>query len=764
MKKIISLALAFSIALTPSSILAAQGVNQAAQQKLEEIIKNAQSKLESNSVDEIIQAIKTLSDGIVEFEESKNIKSLRLDGTLKESDYFLGEKINLDGIKLIAVNYDNSETEISLDNIKENNIYLKSLVNFDLIPYTKPYDKLTIGNTYLLVLKLGSLYGSGVAYITIKEPALDTISIKSMPKTEYTEGEQLDITGLVIEGTYSDGSKKIIDSSLIDVNGFDSNKEGEQTLTITVDNKETTYKVIVNPKPIVSESLEIERVFYTPKPSTMGGEITIILNEATQTKLQLSNFSVHCPGLNEMTIAENIKSDDNKTYKLSTPAYRDNTYILEIYFKDKTLEENFTVKSDCPVISYPFVTRVSDDSAIFKFNSDEAGTMKYVVRETNLKLRANENVPTENELIKEAKINAEPNEITINSLKANTSYELFYMTSNDKGKSVVYGPVEISSEAEKQSTSNIEITDVKFKMSYGSQLTDTTQDIVVTLSESTSIPLNLENFEVICPAGSALKFSSVENIEKKVYTLKMRGGFYDNNYEIKITFPDGTFTKESARCQLGTPNITETYITRTSEKNITVEFKSSKDGYIYYGFSDEMYVKPLINEVIATAPKIKIYSGKNILKLDNVLDDKVKYFYWLTENIAGNRANFVDGAGKFNKVPIEITQPDEPEKESNTKIEKAEFIEDKEYYEKRVDIILSEAKDISKDDITLESDNTKIEMKYADLASYSDNKEYSISLNRYPNTIRKGIYTLSIKFNDGIAKAEIEILEDVKPR
>lgn len=74
---------------------------------------------------------------------------------------------------------------------------------------------------------------------------LDSIAIKTQAtKLTYKVGEKLDITGLVVEGTYSDGSKKPITIEASNVTGFDSSAVAAgQTLTITVDGKTTTYNV-----------------------------------------------------------------------------------------------------------------------------------------------------------------------------------------------------------------------------------------------------------------------------------------------------------------------------------------------------------------------------------------------------------------------------------------------------------------------------------------------------------------------------------------
>ncbi|MEA4986536.1 MAG: S-layer homology domain-containing protein [Anaerovorax sp.] len=79
----------------------------------------------------------------------------------------------------------------------------------------------------------------------IKKPALDSIAVKTAAsKLTYKVGDALDIAGLVIEGTYSDGTKKDEDITTANVTGFNSSAVvASQTLTVTVNGKTTTYTV-----------------------------------------------------------------------------------------------------------------------------------------------------------------------------------------------------------------------------------------------------------------------------------------------------------------------------------------------------------------------------------------------------------------------------------------------------------------------------------------------------------------------------------------
>lgn len=93
--------------------------------------------------------------------------------------------------------------------------------------------------------KLANEYTGGV---TPPAPAtLVSIAITTPPtKTVHTVGEALDITGMVVTGTYSDDSTKVESVTADNVTGFSSDTAGEKTCTVTVSGKTATFTVTVN--------------------------------------------------------------------------------------------------------------------------------------------------------------------------------------------------------------------------------------------------------------------------------------------------------------------------------------------------------------------------------------------------------------------------------------------------------------------------------------------------------------------------------------
>ena len=81
-------------------------------------------------------------------------------------------------------------------------------------------------------------------YLTQKYvTSLESITVSGPTKTQYEIGDELDLTGLVVTAHYSDGSEAAVED--YEVSGFDSSTAGEKTITVTYQDKTTTFTVNV---------------------------------------------------------------------------------------------------------------------------------------------------------------------------------------------------------------------------------------------------------------------------------------------------------------------------------------------------------------------------------------------------------------------------------------------------------------------------------------------------------------------------------------
>jgi hypothetical protein len=112
------------------------------------------------------------------------------------------------------------------------------------------YNKDTLGEQTLTV----TVNGKTASFkVTVNAAVLVSIVVTTPPtKTAYTKGETLDITGMVVTGTYSDNSTKAETITVADVSGYDKDTLGEQTLMVTVNGKTASFKVTVNAAVLVS--------------------------------------------------------------------------------------------------------------------------------------------------------------------------------------------------------------------------------------------------------------------------------------------------------------------------------------------------------------------------------------------------------------------------------------------------------------------------------------------------------------------------------
>jgi uncharacterized repeat protein (TIGR02543 family) len=105
-------------------------------------------------------------------------------------------------------------------------------------------------------------------------PTLQSIAVTTpATKLAYTVGDTLDISGLVVTGTYSDNSIAPVTVTADNVSGFHSNAPtASEILTITVDGKTTTYTVSINEATVKVTGLTLDSA---SKTLTVGGTTTL---------------------------------------------------------------------------------------------------------------------------------------------------------------------------------------------------------------------------------------------------------------------------------------------------------------------------------------------------------------------------------------------------------------------------------------------------------------------------------------------------------
>jgi hypothetical protein len=98
-------------------------------------------------------------------------------------------------------------------------------------------------------------YGKQTSF-DVKVIGLDAIVVASPPmKTEYYTGEEIDLTGLVVRGTWSDGSSAQVNITNNDISGYDITRGGDQKVTVSYSGKTTIFPVTY----IAFDALSVDR-------------------------------------------------------------------------------------------------------------------------------------------------------------------------------------------------------------------------------------------------------------------------------------------------------------------------------------------------------------------------------------------------------------------------------------------------------------------------------------------------------------------------
>ena len=108
-------------------------------------------------------------------------------------------------------------------------------------------------------------------------PTLQSIAIATpATKLTYTVGDSLDISGMVVTGTYDNGSTKTETVTDTDVTGFDSSAPAaSQTLTVTVGGKIATYTIAINAAPVTNATISPASASYDlASPTDISTTIT----------------------------------------------------------------------------------------------------------------------------------------------------------------------------------------------------------------------------------------------------------------------------------------------------------------------------------------------------------------------------------------------------------------------------------------------------------------------------------------------------------
>ena len=165
----------------------------------------------------------------------------------------------------------------------------------------------------------------------IEEVVLLSISLTGPNKTTYQIGESLDLTGLMVIGTYSDGSTKTITD--YQVSQVDLSTSGTKTVTITKDDQSATFTIIVDEEGHSSATLisiaiegEFKKEYYVGEELDFSGMV-VKASFSDGSSKEITNYQIYKP--------------DTKTagIKRVTIIYIDQTATFNITVREKPAEQ-----------------------------------------------------------------------------------------------------------------------------------------------------------------------------------------------------------------------------------------------------------------------------------------------------------------------------------------------------------------------------------------------------------------------------------------
>lgn len=126
--------------------------------------------------------------------------------------------------------------------------------------------------------------------VTVKEPnapkVASGVAIEVEPKKEYIKGEDLDLTGGIIQVTYDEGDQEsiLMTDSRVSVSGYDSSRVGIQVLTVSFMGLSMEWKVSVNPPAKVNKEKLEETI--RQAELRMGEEIFLLADDDLKETLE----------------------------------------------------------------------------------------------------------------------------------------------------------------------------------------------------------------------------------------------------------------------------------------------------------------------------------------------------------------------------------------------------------------------------------------------------------------------------------------------
>ena len=192
----------------------------------------------------------------------------------------------------------------------------------------------------------------------IVENNIQSIIMKTTPKTEYRYGEPLNIAGGTIETIRSNGAKETINITSSMVTGYNPNKIGKQKITVTYKDKTTSYEVDVKDYIEDIDIVKPNKLVYKigEKIDLTDGKVKpIMASKTATTPVAMTNPEVQIEGFDTST-------EGAKTIKVTYKGY---TKTFGITVIDQT--SSMTIKTLPNKLEYKYGESLDLTGGTFEF-------------------------------------------------------------------------------------------------------------------------------------------------------------------------------------------------------------------------------------------------------------------------------------------------------------------------------------------------------------------------------------------------------------
>lgn len=480
--------------------------------------------------------------------------------------------------------------------------------------------------------------------------------------------------------------------------------------------------------PVEKNELPVEGYKIESVKSKGSTKVMLVLNKATDEPLGKDAFSIICTGGGKDMTIMSVSTQDKIHYEISTAAYNDNVYNIEVTLPDGTrIDKDFEVKIDCPYISDVETTRKSDTSASLTYASDSPGTFYYLI-EKNSEIKLLSEITAEQIIQnnKKFEMSVGLNNINVDNLEKGYSYTLYYVAQDPEGKTTVPDSVNISSEVKAEEEGDIKIVSVRAYDRY----------FDIRLSGPTKTALNGSDFTITCPANGVLHTDRAETSDNTNYKLYMQSNYFykdKNNMTLEITLDDGSKITSKFYADYSAPVIQSKEITRTGDNTADILVKVDEAGKLYYIIKDTVDSDSVAGkdskEIFDSPDKksVDINWGTNKIEIENV--ETGKYICIATEDQYGNRLEYYE----YLKIP-EYDPSLVPEKE--LKIEKVTIFKDSYWGQRVIKVQFNESvaeRLIESKDIQLTGPNITGRLMYSTYYDSLLENEYAFIAESRPN-------------------------------